>query len=628
MKKAFSWVVLTCILAAGFTACEPRDEDENGTATTVASTAVVPGANGGNGGTGTEDTTNETTEETTGEGEETTDDGTATGDNGNGGNGNGGNGGNGGTPSREPVSVALIDFPYVEDRWLSEGIMGAFEGTPVDLSGTVVEVLYRDGHRELISYDNNPGYFTIWPPIYMLNWATVALDGPGEPGETYGTTGRTNGVNRYWLTFNKGGLVEQFAVTNGLRANPTQIAIGHVQPLIDAHWVAPLTRQDYRVDDAVNIGGAQITGWYGTVGATRIDWHPVNLTPYIELYQWRWVWNNFAQFVGQEPGVLFRIGTWGDFNRTGGTALTGLRMPVRNLYQVEEIDWVTEPAFDGEPIFFDDPLFIGGAFSMRAWEEIILANVELRIEYSGDGATRTIRIDRFADLRTPHWTDGMTADQSWGGQDAQGFHSGIWEIPQLRWLNVAQTGPAASWLIWVGDDAQHIDVRYRLRDTDPVRVPVYTELREIEIVNISDEDPIVMEGRSFVDGRGDREREFLHKIQVNGLYIRIDDNGDEAELERVDLQQAMMDGRMMSGGVGGSLWTNIRPGGARAGNPNLFNTALFNTANSNAFRADPDDDANLVTVIVSVESRRAANDTVVGTLTDTIEVGQLNYTFP
>ena len=574
-------------------------------------------------------------------------------------------------PPKTIVSAELVNFPYHADE---PDAWGAFEGTPVNLRGTEVRVTFQDGTRDII---RDVSRFQINPPIYMLNSASVHAFHLRDEEGAIGGTGRANGVDVYTLTFVWGNFVQQWDIYNGAYPAPpafsgTSGAIGNVQPLVNAAVVGTLSKLDYYVDDERDLSGISIMGYYGDTHPSQVDLHGVNLTPYMNLYQWRWVWNTVRApsgedgFQGQNPGLLLRIGTWGDFRGELGvpeplqpTDLTGLRIPVRNLWQVEEITWTTRPAFREiglnpnfpAGIFFDDPRFVGRSdegWRISNWEQNLIRDGVVSVRYSaGAPEEKEFRVNAIqgSSFIKHHWSmdvdwrndrrDGGTAgSRSIANENAA---SGLWVNPYLVFYKTDELidTPAgrvrygegvsdgdlnADWITWLEDENQQLSVVYRGIRSPTLEVPVFNELVGITVRNISGQTPLLMDGTRRVDRRPDAEAEFLRKIEVSAEYRSTRLNTTRGRDNVItDLAR-----RQMRGGVPGDPATTASNAGLTTNVNNsagIADPGIFNATNSASFA---EDSSNTEEITVTVFARLPTN-AAEGDAEEEVPVGQRNY---
>ena len=579
-----------------------------------------------------------------------------------------------GTPAPQPstpaVTAAILEYfptvPYLKDQW------GAFEGTPVNMANTRVRIQYADGTRRVVTYEENPGRFSIWPPIYMVR-ETPSRDvynvPDGIPGIgdkfpiTYGGVDRTPGVDTYELTFVYGSFAAKFQINNGMMPGLDQDgAIGYVEPVINVFHIGQLNQQDFYVDEQVKFAGIRLFGEYSadatvtnTVGPTNPDWHQVELTSYLPLYMWRWVWNNDnvpadeiqwggsddGWFPDQQPGVMIQVGTYGDLWGSnpllGAWSLTGRRVPVRNLWQVASISF--EPAQPNWPVmYFDDPTLFGIAldgFRIENWTKDVLKDVGLRVQYRGppgtSPASKLIPLTDFGNLSMDPWVM------------MYGNVSSLWYAPQLRFfVDRNQRNDAAQiigttsadgsvlteadartrWHNWVrnSDTGQAIVATYRGASTDRLLVPFYNSLSELDVSTTLN--PLIMYGAPLVDNRMDMEPEFLGRVKVTAYYLH---NQTQTACPGRDILSAISLNRSRS-----EVFTNVED---RSLLPGLrkINLAIFNQANSRSYQNNGD--LRPVTVTMNAHGPNGGprdpslggSGMRVGRATDTLDVGQLNY---
>jgi hypothetical protein len=486
-------------------------------------------------------------------------------------------------------------------------------------------------------------HFEIWPPIYIFY-----TDNPAWP-PTYGDgVYRTTGFDRHVLKFTYGNFSKDFVINNDRRGTAGNMdgAIGWVQPVMNVFHTGQLTKLDYYVDEKPQLpGGIRLYAEYGDSRAANASWHHVELTQFINLYPWRWVWNNPLGYVDQDPGVLLNVGSWGNMDGTvvDTYGLTGRRIPVRNLWQVDTVEWYPEiPNFAGDPLYFDDPTIFGvrgDGFHEDNWLKGVLGDYSIRVTYRGQtgttpGAPRIFPLSEFGIMT---WCPWSIYEVTFG---LPGKHqSGLWDVPTLRFfahmtrqdstncgLAVDREGDDRArtlWRNWLRNaDFQRVQIEYREVRTTAVRVPFFEILESIEVENITEQDPIIMQGVRMVDNRMDMQPEFFERVRLTAYY-RHNITGELCPGR--EIKKAIQQRRART-----EIWTNIeRPQPDQYGGP--LNQSLFNFNNSRAFEQD----GETVTVMVYMNTFGPMGgswwdwDTGSGSRTArvdaAIEVGQLGY---
>jgi hypothetical protein len=453
-------------------------------------------------------------------------------------------------------------------------------------------------------------------------------------GDTFGGTARGPGVAFYTLTMNLGVGTTPFTffIANDTVVGSADAAIGHVQPLINVELFGDMSDRDFFVDELpIFPGNIILQGVWGNPLAHQSDWHRERL-PQPTIYAWRWVFNE-GGFATQDPGVLLQIGTWGDVTGQGwipGNPWEGLRIPVRNLWQVERMEFDPPELVFSEPIFFDDPFFLGSeeeGWRIENWTRGVLRENTLVVHYrGGPGVTPPApRRFSFADFTNLQTTDPDDPQAGWG----------IWSAPIIRFdtgpvlsstYNGVSVGgvmmrtsahdnadsPALGWSNWLTNANQRITIRYRSAPPITVRVPIYNQLTSIAVTSAA---PVVLNGFGVVDVRSEGQSEFLNQVVITGTFSQ---NLGGAPVER-DILASIATGRMRGAvtppgtdaatspsagtliaafgvvenmnnapmtspgpaGVGFTVATNIHQGGLNANG--WMNPSIFTTANSNNF---------------------------------------------
>jgi hypothetical protein len=588
--------------------------------------------------------------------------------------------------------------------------MGFLEGMPINLDGVRVLVIYSDGTSGIVTDIRN---FTISPSVYTLDTRTIITDAnpPGMDeinamnvganhvrrvmpwtlatatvsgrtfastqldgvGSTFGSTTRGPGAGFYTLTMNLGIGTTPFTffINNDTVAAGFHAAIGHVQPLINVELFGDMKDRDFFVDDLPDFApGLILQGVWGNPHSNQADWRRERL-PQPSTYRWRWVLNadGFGDVQGaQDPGVLLQIGSWGDVTGEGWDASrpwTGLRIPVRTLWQVERMEFDPPELVFSEPVFFDDPFLLGDAsegWRFENWTRGVLRENTLVVHYrGGPGVTPpTPRRFPFADFTNLVTTDPM--DPTWGIWSAPTilFHTGQASDTNDFSDGLGERRPSAheqpghvdfGWSNWLINANQRITIRYRSAPPITVRIPVYNALASIEVTSAN---PVVLNGFGAVDVRPEGQTEFLRQVVITGTYTQ---NLGGAPVQR-DILASQAAGRLRGDimpagtsantvpvnatggiiGVNGSVETagvnniganvavatNIHGAGASASdwmNPNIFtqrnSTAFFDTGATRNVRVEVQ--PQLLGTNATTQSRTSRNAN--------FPIGMVNYTF-
>ncbi|MDR0497996.1 MAG: hypothetical protein LBH42_10300, partial [Treponema sp.] len=366
-----------------------------------------------------------------------------------------------------------------------------FEGTLINLAGISVAIRYMDG---TVAYVSDPSRLTVSPPIWdsTMSPRSVAYYTGGS-----GVENRATGANaiQYFLGYSEGGKVYTVPIDNSSNA----FAPNGVRPLADIHYTGLLAKQEYCVDDIPDFKGIAIEGvytadpsdWGGTVGAgpggSQIDTVHKKLTLSPAYTEWAWVFNLTSDgYVSDDPGLLVRVGNFGDLDPGAPAVLEGLRIPVAKIFQVSKVEFVPEVPNFGK-IYIDDPTLIAHAgnvnannastFSMRRWAEV-LGDTKVKVSYRGTTQTKEWSIDDIVSMNAQQPTP-----YAYGTGDAR-----VWDSPYLTWhrsdASVTEVGPnggtdtATVWAAWSKDKAPKLTIAYRRRSSSVV-VPIYTKVQSI-----------------------------------------------------------------------------------------------------------------------------------------------------
>jgi hypothetical protein len=400
------------------------------------------------------------------------------------------------TPTKAISGVEIIQYP-------SSFGGDIYEGTNIDLTGIRVVVKYVDG---TIQYVTDPKKLYIYPPIFDDDYLTV-------------------GSNNYIISYfeNKPYVMEVPAAQ-----------INTIIRLDDIHYTGDLNMQEYCVDDIPDFKGIMVEGVYRNgsaapgVGPGSPQEQTIHKTLFLspDYTEWAWVYNDGTSYVGDNTGILVKVGTFGSLatGATAGTHLVGLRIPVKKLFQVEKVEFSVEPSFK-TPVYADDPTLIAavaeGTFSYNKWQRTILGDGEIMVSYRGTDRTKKWSM---SDIDTFDLGDTLITPAD----------SRLWVKPVLSWVipggaeftyngTTPPTGTAANWRAWAVHKAPKIRVTYRGQFAD-VTVPVYNKLSSIVAVS-RDEETVVMAGTGDaisgdVYNRADGYAEFHGKVKISATYTQ------------------------------------------------------------------------------------------------------------
>ena len=486
--------------------------------------------------------------------------------------GDGGDAGGAVTPSRVPSSAILLDFPFQRDLWLDGqgGVMGLLEGMPVNLEGTAIQLTYTDGlepRTRVVYYSAATSHmFSIDPPFYTLHTDPQTFAnapnrnhlGRGiEVGAVVAETTRGFGPTQHTLTLVTGVSAFNFTITNDTVRNPLHdAAMGHVQPLIHVDLVGNLLDRDFFVDEVPSFPAGMIfQGVWGTVHAGQGDWHRARL-PNPSYYHWRWVFNE-PGFAGQRPGLLMQFATWGDvrgdgtdpsggpiFTIPGEDPWTGLRIPVRNIWQVESITFDPPDLNWGpDPIFFDDPTLFGmpgEGWSFENWTRGVLGGNTMVVTYVGAPGSTPPEPRRFPFSEFGHFE--TAPEDGWGVWSAPvlRFYTGTIALGNRACVTTRPDDNLLGWSNWLVTANQRITIYYRSAAPVEIRVPFFNALASISVEPIPGVELVVLNGFDVVDFRQEGQAEFLSRVVVTGHYTH--NLTDETTTRNI--QEALATGRM------------------------------------------------------------------------------------
>jgi len=288
--------------------------------------------------------------------------------------------------------------------------------------------------------------------------------------------------------------------------------------------------------------------------------------------------------------------------------IQGLRIPVRNLWQVDRIEFDPPELQFARPIFFDDPTLVGApeeGFRLENWTRDILAGNTLVVHYRGGPGTTPPAPRRFSfeDFALHH--EQISTPGDWG----------VWARPTIAFLTNERPGapdgqdrrhcatidpddPESGWTAWVAARAnQRLTIRYRSAPPITVHVPIFNVLTSIEVTSA---EPVIMNGFGAVDHRRDTQREFLDRVVITGTYtLNLDGSTTTRDIlaalaagtkrGRVsEAVEAESTGTPMDGGTtldpltrSRAVATSVHLNGTADSRD--MNPAIFTTSNSNAF---------------------------------------------
>ena len=570
-----------------------------------------------------------------------------------------GNGGEG-PPEPPPLQSTPISIEVIRGPNNAGGIV--FEGLPVDLTGMVATVRFSDHTWRTVGADELTVYPPIYTVVNRWDvWDMPPATGPnincavgdsvvaaasaplGNPAAAVGGAiiqTRDLGVERlgagYTISFRSNNTIVStvlytFAPWFGAPAPVPTVAhpMGIHRPLLQVHYTGTLAQQDWYIDELPRFAGIVVEGVYWAGGGAlpplvvgsppeRPVWpgpgHPVTQATFVQrnipisasIYPWAWIWNRPGEagwgsgdghYVGDMPGVLVQIGSWGDLTWTG---LRGLRIPVRNIWQIVGMEIVTPPTIP--TLFHDDPRFFpnttsvsSGAFvtaggDMNAvklrWFTDVLGDAVIRVNYSGGGITREWTVAQLA-------TMAPVAPGYWDGAR---FWSNLYFVPVDRRGNFfprTTTYDPASALGEPIDNPLSLDLTgeiigrwtleanprlaLRFRGVQVLQeIPIFNRLETIEVVSrVEGVSVPIMEGMSTVYRRPDNAWTFLaNHVRVIATYSLGSDRNVTATRDDVRADQHASPAR-------------IRPRSVMADDPSLLATGGIGGATTDANRRLP-----------------------------------------
>ena len=451
-----------------------------------------------------------------------------------------------GFTGREALSMTVVQYPS------SAGGL-VFEGLPVDLTGIQVSVRYSDNTWGKIT---NPKDLKVSPSIYELG---RFVDNKWYPNQGYTIT---------------------YCGSKDISTVVTRNALGNHRRLLDVNWTGTLNKQEYLIDELPEFAG--LSGFEGVYNSTNDKddntandsgtqqatyYHrAIPLTISNPDYRWRWVYNlgqtggtinPDPNFAGDNHGVLLAIGSFGDMSGAvhgyqGSNFLTGVRIPVRTLYQVSSIEYVTPPDFSQWPIFLDDPSLLGPEYREGRWVRDIFGGVEFKVNYAGTDKTNIYNIRDFLTLGggndsylNPGPEDGIVGNNPMPNEATA--IPGLWKSLEMRFLGLDSTtsnsgteyvnyelvtpaGPGVPYDrfdYYEGTDLDWHDwgrlknprVEFRFRDKYIIQpIPVYTKLAGIEVISRNEDGSVLMDGSNEVYIRPESLNQFWGKVRVRATY--------------------------------------------------------------------------------------------------------------
>lgn len=504
--------------------------------------------------------------------------------------------GNGeGPPEPPPLQSTPIAISIIRAPANAGGIV--FEGLPVDLTGIQASVRFSDHTWRVVGADE----LTVYPPVYTVvnRFIGTGLDdglpitvlsavGAPDPGPApvqavggtiiRGGAGVTSNWAGYIISFRSNSVIVSTIIDTlpagaGTTAADVIHSMGTHRPLLQVHYTGTLATQDFYIDQLPSFAGVVVEGvyWGGTTdiplftvdgthppfpGAgqpgTQATFVQRNIPISASIYPWAWVWNRAGAlatwYVGDDPGVLVQIGSFGDLHEDNwlgsATGLRGLRIPVRNIWQVIGMEIVTPPTIP--TLFHDDPRFfpdgIAGVFPgvQDRWITEVLGDAVVRLTYSGGGITREWTVAQLATL-SPE-----PVGQSWQtGPRARFWENLYFTLVDRRgdfFPGVGDSDPASLTGSHIGRWTQEANPRValRFRGVQALQeIPVFNRLESIEVVARAGEGVVpIMEGRSTVYRRPDNATSFLRDhVRVIATYSLGSDRSITATREDVRADQ-------------------------------------------------------------------------------------------
>ena len=496
--------------------------------------------------------------------------------------------GNGnGPPEPPPLQSTPIAISIVRGPANAGGIV--FEGLPVDLTGIQANVRFSDHTWRTVGADELSVYPPVYTVVNRWHNAVVPSNVPNIgcavgviPGAAqqapFAAVGGAiiptpvGSINRpaagYTISFRSNNtIVSTVLETWGYnQAAPATVAdsdtdvrtpMGIHRPLLQVHYTGSLANKDFYIDQLPSFAGIVVEGvyWSGggarpinTVGSpptmpavpgggapgTQAIFVQRNIPISASIYPWAWILNRPGDdgqgtgdgfYVGDEAGILVRIGSYGNLH---WDELVGFRIPVRNIWQVQNIEVVTPPTFP--VLFHDDPRFFPNspnattaAFTqseVERWQREVLADGVIRVNYTGGGISREWTMSQLFTL-TP-------------GEQALEHRGRFWSNLEFTLVDRRGNffGPAGEGIDlmanemtgrivgnWTLEANPRIALRFRGVQT-LLEVPIFNRMESIEVVarNGGDAAPL-LDGLSTVYRRPDNAWSFMRDhVRVVATY--------------------------------------------------------------------------------------------------------------
>jgi hypothetical protein len=513
-------------------------------------------------------------------------------------------------PVKAITSISVLQYP-------SEIGGTVYEGLNIDLTGIRVIVRYVDGD---VAYVTDPRKLVIIPPIYDGTFLTP-----------YGGAGsRTWSTDQdYRLSYHENGQIFS-AVLEGTQMN------ANIKLLENIHVTGELTKQNYLVDETPDFKGIMVEGVYtestGNYGpGQQQDTIHKTLLLNPAYTEWAWIHNldsgaldtsgSDSGFVNDNPGILIRVGSFGNLRADGAATtnnvLTGKRIPVGKLHQVEKVEFVTPPSFS-TPIYVDDPSLMSGTDDTTAtasyikWQRTILGDGRIKVSYKG---TDRVREWTIADMNTLDNKSNMDPNLGTG-------NSRVWDVPELVWkvgtteirrdysTDDGMDGTSTNWHDWGTNKAPRIFVEYRGM-YDSVTVPVFNKLQSITATSRTG-NLVVLNAADKVYSTADTASSFFRYHKVSATYTQ---NLDSAITSTRDDVEADID----AGTCRHAQPTGANPPPTCGLTNNLSTpTNLLNTANSDNFAKGKE-------TKVTVTFTPGSASTALGSKKTTVNIGMIGY---
>jgi hypothetical protein len=161
------------------------------------------------------------------------------------------------------------------------------------------------------------------------------------------------------------------------------VILPEVIPLVDVPWVGQLIKQDYFVDDGgVDFRGITAEGLYEITPGNFLHM-PIHLG----WYSWMFV-SNIDPISGMlQPSILVDArGVWPPPPAFPAPPLTGVQIPIRNLYHVRAIEIARQPNWTTTYFESSDP----DTFSFN---DLRNTGLTIRVSYTGTTHTKILTVD-------------------------------------------------------------------------------------------------------------------------------------------------------------------------------------------------------------------------------------------